>query len=227
MKIDIQGRLISQNSSWLANNNGRSCACDIPSHNYTWSFEPKLDWSGVYASGKEIFAYFDSFAEKYHLKDYIKTQHQVVGAYWNNDSERYDVKIRDLKRGQDFSQYCDILINASGFVNNWKWPAIPGLDSYKGTLLHTANWDDSVDLTGKHVGLIGNGLVNMRLSKSKLLSLHLVDRLAYKFSRRSKLSQAKSQHSFARQLGYRRFGDLNSISIPMKKKANLHKSPAF
>lgn len=42
-------------------------------------------------------------------------------------------------------------------MNAWRWPAIPGLDKYKGTLLHTANWDDNVNLTGKHVGLIGNG----------------------------------------------------------------------
>lgn len=46
---------------------------------------------------------------------------------------------------------------SSGILNNWKWPAIPGLHNYQGTLLHTANWDENIDLTGKHVGLIGNG----------------------------------------------------------------------
>jgi cation diffusion facilitator CzcD-associated flavoprotein CzcO len=133
------------------------CACDVPSHNYTWSFEPKLDWSGVYASSREIYKYFDDFANKYHLKDYIKTQHQVTGAFWNNTTGGYDVKVHDIEAGQEFIQHCDILINASGILNNWRWPAIPGLDKYKGTLLHTANWDENVDLTGKHVGLIGNG----------------------------------------------------------------------
>ena len=137
--------------------NTNRCACDVPSHNYTWSFEPKLDWTGVYSGSREIYEYFDAFAEKYHLKDYIKTEHQVIGAYWNNSTGGYDVKIRDLKAGQEISKHCDILVNASGILNNWRWPAIPGLKDYKGTLLHTANWDDSVDLTGKHVGLIGNG----------------------------------------------------------------------
>jgi cation diffusion facilitator CzcD-associated flavoprotein CzcO len=133
------------------------CACDVPSHNYTWSFEPKLDWSGVYAGSREIYEYFDSFANKYNLKSYIKREHQVIGAYWNDATGGYDVKVQDLKGGKQFSHHCDILVNASGILNNWRWPAIPGLDKYKGTLLHTANWDDSVDLTGKHVGLIGNG----------------------------------------------------------------------
>lgn len=111
----------------------------------------------MYASGKEIYGYFNSFAEKYHLNEYIKGQHQVIGACWNNETAGYDVKIRDLRGGQEFSQHCDILINASGLLNNWKWPAICGLDSYEGTLLHTSNWDENMDLTGKHVGLIGNG----------------------------------------------------------------------
>ena len=114
----------------------------------------------MYASSAEIYSYFDGFANKYRLKDYIKTEHQVVGDYWNNANAGYDVKIQDLKAGQDFTHHCDILINASGILNNWGWPGIPGLHDYKGTLLHTANWDDSVDLTGKHVGLIGNGYDN-------------------------------------------------------------------
>ncbi|RDW61594.1 hypothetical protein BP5796_11486 [Coleophoma crateriformis] len=133
------------------------CACDVPSHNYTWSFEPKLDWSGVYASSREIYKYFDDFARKYRLFDYVKTSHQVTGAYWDDATKGYDITVNDLTTGHEIRTHCDILINAGGVLNNWRWPAIPGLDKYKGTLLHTANWDDSVSLEGKHVGLIGNG----------------------------------------------------------------------
>jgi cation diffusion facilitator CzcD-associated flavoprotein CzcO len=82
---------------------------------------------------------------------------EVVGAAWNHSRHGYDVQIKDVTSGQIFTDYCDILINASGILNAWRWPAIPGLDKFKGTLLHTANYDETVDLTGKHVGLIGNG----------------------------------------------------------------------
>lgn len=134
--------------------NGR-CACDVPSHNYTWSFEPKPDWSGTYASSKEIFNYFDSFSRKYHLGQYCHTRHQVVGATWNSGG--YDVRVQHLESGKELHDTCDILINAGGILNSWRWPAIPGLERYQGTLVHTANWDDSIDLRAKHVGLIGNG----------------------------------------------------------------------
>ncbi|CAI6334554.1 unnamed protein product [Periconia digitata] len=133
------------------------CACDVPSHNYTWSFEPKLDWSAVYASSREIFQYFNDFAHKYGLRRFVKTQHQVGGAFWNQQKGGYDVQVQDLSTGKTHTDHCDIMINASGILNNWAWPAIPGLDRYKGVLLHTANWDENVDLEGRHVGLIGNG----------------------------------------------------------------------
>ncbi|KAM0335538.1 hypothetical protein ACHAQA_000586 [Verticillium albo-atrum] len=133
------------------------CACDVPSHNYTWSFEPKLDWSAVYPPAKEIFEYFEGFARKYALYQYVKLQHQVVESQWNHKEGGYNVKVKDLATGAIVEDHCDILINAGGILNNWKWPAIPGLEKYKGVLLHTANWDDSVSLEGKHVGLIGNG----------------------------------------------------------------------
>lgn len=52
---------------------------------------------------------------------------------------------------------CHVLINAAGILNAWRWPAIPGLQDYKGKLLHSAAWDTTTDLRGKNVGLIGNG----------------------------------------------------------------------
>ncbi|KAK3493419.1 hypothetical protein B0T13DRAFT_51499 [Neurospora crassa] len=137
------------------------CACDVASHNYTWSFEPKTDWSGLYATSQEIYTYFNDFADKYDLRQYIKTQHQVVGAKWTGSS--WNVSIKDLTTGQTVNDTCDILVNASGILNNWKWPDIPGLDKYKGTLLHTARWDESVDVKGKTVGLIGNGSSGIQL----------------------------------------------------------------
>jgi cation diffusion facilitator CzcD-associated flavoprotein CzcO len=114
----------------------------------------------VYASSQQIFEYFESFARKYHLHDFVKTEHQVSGAFWNKQSNGYDVKVQDLKTGTEITDHCDILVNASGILNNWRWPAIPGLKDFKGTLLHTASWDEKVALDGKHVGLIGNGYVH-------------------------------------------------------------------
>ncbi|KAI0198402.1 hypothetical protein F4808DRAFT_462870 [Astrocystis sublimbata] len=133
------------------------CGCDVPAHNYTWSFEPKTDWSSVYASSKEIYQYFRDFGNKYDLNQYVRLQHQVVGAYWNNERGQYDIKVQDTAKDKTITDHADILINAGGVLNHWRWPDIPGLSEYKGTLVHTANWDEIIELEGKNIGLIGNG----------------------------------------------------------------------
>ncbi|KAH0845024.1 hypothetical protein AYO21_04055 [Fonsecaea monophora] len=133
------------------------CACDIPAHTYTWSFEPKHDWSAVYAGSREIYQYFNDFSDKYKLRRYVRVKHQVTGARWDEKEGTWDVTVQDLLSGKTFPDRCDILVNAGGILNAWQWPRIPGLQSFKGPLLHSANWDDKTVLEGKTVGLIGNG----------------------------------------------------------------------
>jgi len=134
------------------------CACDIAAHAYTWSFEPNQDWSSVYAGSEEIHGYFKNIAAKYDLEKYIKYNHRVSKAEWNNIQGHWEVQATDTN-GTVINDSCHILVSAPGLLNSWKWPKIEGLHDYKGILLHTAAWDPSVDLNGKHVGLIGNGYV--------------------------------------------------------------------
>ncbi|KAE8331443.1 hypothetical protein BDV39DRAFT_189838 [Aspergillus sergii] len=133
------------------------CACDVPAHNYTYSFEPKTDWSANYASSKEIHKYFSDFVDKYDLRRYINLRHEVVGARWDEATAEWLVQIRKSVNGSILEQRCDFLINAAGILNAWRWPPIKGIESFNGPLLHSAAWDEQVDLAGKHVGLIGNG----------------------------------------------------------------------
>ncbi|KDR80776.1 hypothetical protein GALMADRAFT_222374 [Galerina marginata CBS 339.88] len=133
------------------------CACDVAAHIYTWSFEPNTTWSSVYAGSDEIHQYFEQFSQKYDLKKYCKLRHQVSKATWNAEKGRWEVDVINLVDGSVIHDTCDILVNAAGVLNAWRWPDIPGLETYKGKLLHTARWDTSVELEGKHIGLIGNG----------------------------------------------------------------------
>lgn len=111
----------------------------------------------MYAKAGEIFNYFHDFASKYSLHQYVKLRHLVTSATWNTTADVWDLEITDLTTGEIIHDQADIFINASGVLNHWKWPDIAGLKDFKGVLLHTANYDPSVDLAGKYVGLIGNG----------------------------------------------------------------------
>jgi len=43
------------------------------------------------------------------------------------------------------------------YGSSWKWPSIPGIDIFKGKLMHSARWDAAYDLKGKTVAVIGGG----------------------------------------------------------------------
>ncbi|KAF8809499.1 FAD/NAD(P)-binding domain-containing protein [Phlegmacium glaucopus] len=133
------------------------CACDIPAHTYTWTFEPNPLWSSVYAGSDEIRLYFENFCDKYDLRKYCRLQHEVTRASWNEGKGSWEVEVTRCDAGNTIRDICDVLINATGVLNAWRWPSIPGLEEYKGKLFHTARWDREADLEGKHIGLIGNG----------------------------------------------------------------------
>ncbi|EFW98457.1 steroid monooxygenase-like protein [Grosmannia clavigera kw1407] len=142
--------------TWLENSYP-GCACDIPSHNYQYSWEPNPTWTDYYASQPEILAYFTRAAEKHGLLPYVRFGQRVTEAVWHEDEGLWRFQIEDVATGTQHADYGHFFINASGYLNNWKWPAIDGLHSFGGTLLHSAAWDDQIDLHDKTVAVIGYG----------------------------------------------------------------------
>ncbi|KJK62486.1 Pyridine nucleotide-disulfide oxidoreductase [Aspergillus parasiticus SU-1] len=129
-------------------------------HMYTYYFEPKCNWPASYASAPEFHGYFSGFADKHGLRDLISCSHRVVGANWDDVSSQWNDRVEDPKR-EVFERRSDFLINATGYLNSWRWPSIPGLGSFNGRLLHTANWDESLPLTGKRVGVDWDWLLSL------------------------------------------------------------------
>ncbi|KAL8654524.1 MAG: hypothetical protein Q9226_003405 [Calogaya cf. arnoldii] len=136
---------------------GSRCACDVPAHNYTYSFEPKHDWSRTYAGSEEIRQYFETFKEKYRLGRFIRLRHLVTNAQWLDADGLWQVEVTNLEDSSSYRCTCHILVNASGYLNTWAWPEIAGLSDFEGQLVHSADWDDKIELQGKNVALIGNG----------------------------------------------------------------------
>src|SRR5882757_8454220 len=52
-------------------------ACDIPSHLYSFSFEPSADWPRKYADQADILDYLIHCARKYELEPYIRFNTEV------------------------------------------------------------------------------------------------------------------------------------------------------
>ncbi|KAJ5729799.1 uncharacterized protein N7483_004307 [Penicillium malachiteum] len=136
------------------------CACDIPANTYQASFEPNKEWSSFYAPAAEIHQYWKRVVEKYGCMEHIKLQQQVTSAAWNERSSKWQLgkpKVHNVDRDIKYEDRCDILVQATGSLNNWKWPKIPGLHDFKGKVMHSATWDTQYDYTNQRIAVIGNG----------------------------------------------------------------------
>lgn len=42
-------------------------------------------------------------------------------------------------------------------TSNWRWPSIPGLERFKGGIMHSAHWDETYKFENKRAAVIGVG----------------------------------------------------------------------
>lgn len=146
--------------TWF-NNRYPGLTCDVPSAVYSFSFEPKLDWSRTFAPQAEIQGYVESCAEKYNLLPHIRFESEVVGAAWNDASAEWTLTLRD-----GATLVSRIFISALGMFNQPAWPDIAGLQDFRGRLVHTARWPETLDLEGLAVGIIGTAATATQLAPS-------------------------------------------------------------
>jgi cation diffusion facilitator CzcD-associated flavoprotein CzcO len=127
-------------------------ACDVPSHLYSFSFEPKPDWPHVFSYQPDILGYLKGVADKYGLRRYIRFNAHVERAHWDDGEYRWHVFTHS---GQEY--VAQFLISGVGALHIPSKPDIPGRDDFAGPAFHTAEWDHRVDVTGKRVAVIGTG----------------------------------------------------------------------
>jgi len=133
-------------------------AVDIPSSTYSYSFEPNPYWSRLFAPGAELKKYAAHVAEKYELTKYMRFDTVVTGAVWDGDQDCWVVSIEG---GETVT--ARYLLTATGFLSMPKMPEIEGIESFAGTVIHTTAWDDSHDLSGKRIAVIGTGATAVQL----------------------------------------------------------------
>ncbi|HMC69762.1 MAG TPA: NAD(P)/FAD-dependent oxidoreductase, partial [Mycobacteriales bacterium] len=131
--------------------------CDIPTTDYTYSFDPELEqawtWSEKYATQPEILAYLRFVADRYDLRPDIQFSTRVESARWDDAASVW-------RLGTDHGQQvtCRHYVMASGCLSLPKEPDIPGAGTFDGEVYFTSTWPhEGVDFTGKRVAVIGTG----------------------------------------------------------------------
>src|SRR5947209_5621274 len=121
---------------------------DIPSFSYQFSFRQR-PWSRVYAPGDELKAYAEHCVERYGLRPRLRLNTAVTGAEWDDAADLWR-----LETAEGDTVSARHVVGATGVLTKPKKPEIPGVEDFAGITMHTARWDDSVDLRGRRVALI-------------------------------------------------------------------------
>jgi cation diffusion facilitator CzcD-associated flavoprotein CzcO len=151
------------------------CACDVPSHLYSFSFEPNPNWSRTFSPQPEIWDYLRHCAKKYGVEPHVLFNHTVTEAAWDDDNEVWTI---ETDKG---SITADFFISGVGALSDPKLPDIPGIETFEGHMFHSAQWDHEYDLTDKKVAVIGTGASSIQFVpkiQPKVKQLNLFQRTA-------------------------------------------------
>ncbi len=127
------------------------CACDIPSHLYSFSFALNPHWSHVFSPQGEICEYLRRCARHFGIIPHIQWSSELLEALWNEDDQCWHITTSQGKLR------ADILILGNGPLSEPSFPDIPGLGDFEGFSFHSAQWRHDYDFTGKRVAVIGTG----------------------------------------------------------------------
>ncbi len=131
--------------------------CDIPTTDYTYSFDPDLErdwtWSEKYATQPEILRYLQFVADRYDLRRDIDFSTRVASATWDDAASLWRLR---TDAGDELS--CRFYVMATGCLSMPKEVDIEGADRFGGDVYFTSRWPhEGVDFTGKRVAVIGTG----------------------------------------------------------------------
>jgi cation diffusion facilitator CzcD-associated flavoprotein CzcO len=126
-------------------------ACDVQSNLYSFSFAQNPGWGRSYSEQPEIQAYLQGVAEKFDVRRHCIFGADVTAARWDDEARRWLV----TTSAGDFR--ARVLVSAAGALADPTYPDIPGMDTFAGTVMHSARWDAEHDLSGERVAVIGTG----------------------------------------------------------------------
>ena len=149
------------------------CQCDIPSNLYSFSFAPKPDWTHSYPEQPQIKRYLRDCAERFGVLGRVRLNCELLEAAWDAESGRWSIETSDGPLS------AKVLIAAPGLLSEPAVPQLPGLESFEGTVFHTARWDHEHDLSGERVALIGTGATAIQVGpriRPKVARLYVFQR---------------------------------------------------
>ncbi|MFI6368310.1 flavin-containing monooxygenase [Nocardia sp. NPDC050630] len=136
---------------WRDNTYPAAC-CDVPSHLYSYSFQPYRDPTTRYPGQKAIQGYLEQIVDDQSLRPHLQLSTAISDARWDHDTGWWA-----LTTAAGAIVAADEVVFAVGMLHRPYIPDFVGRDLFRGSAFHTAEWDHSQDLAGRNIAIIGTG----------------------------------------------------------------------
>ncbi len=115
------------------------------------------------ADGPSILAYVRDTARTFGLEQHVRLRHRVVAARWSSSDARWTVEVQAGATVRFFR--CRFLYLCCGYYDydEAHAPAFPGIESFKGRVVHPQWWPEELDYTDQRVVVIGSGATAVTL----------------------------------------------------------------
>jgi monooxygenase len=129
-----------------------------------YSFRPWTEAKAI-ADGPSILKYVQDTAREYGVDPHIRYQHRVVHVAWSSQAARWTVEAEKGPAKERVQLTCSFLYMCAGYYSyeGGYSPDFPGLERFKGRVVHPQKWTDDVDYAGKKVVVIGSGATAVTL----------------------------------------------------------------
>jgi cation diffusion facilitator CzcD-associated flavoprotein CzcO len=130
-----------------------------------YSFRPWKEAKAI-ADGPSILKYVRETAQEYGIDRHIRFGHRVRSAAWSSQQAQWTVEAERTSDGERVQFTCDFLYLCGGYYDyaNGYTPEWPGVERYRGCIVHPQKWPENLDYTGKRVVIIGSGATAVTLA---------------------------------------------------------------
>lgn len=130
---------------------------DTPTYGYSFSFAQRTDWPHQFAQGHEVLEYLEeTFARAGWTRDRVELETHLLRAVFDEGSGTWSATTRTAD-GSEQTRTFTAIMTGVGQLDHPFVPEYPGQDTFTGVQMHSQEWDDSVDLAGKRVAVVGTG----------------------------------------------------------------------
>ena len=126
---------------------------------YTFGYRFKPWTSAPIASAEEIRNYMGEVINDNDLARHIRYNHKISSAQWSSKDNRWTIEATRSDTGETQRFTANFLWMCQGYYRHSEGytPDWPGMDQYKGQIVHPQSWPEDLDYAGKKVVVIGSG----------------------------------------------------------------------